>query len=458
MFYAIVDIETTGGFASGSGITEIAILIHDGTAVVDRYVTLINPQRPIPLAIQGLTGIDDQMVANAPLFSEQAEKIHQMLSGCVFIAHNVNFDYSFVKHHLSLSGYEFDAPKLCTVRMSRQIKPGLRSYSLGKLCDALGIQIQNRHRAGGDAEATAILFSKLLSWDLEGHIPAMLKRSSKDQQLPPNLARDDFFKLPSCPGVYYFKDNLGKEVYVGKALNLKKRVASHFTGNNQGPQRQNFLREIFSIDFKPCGTELMALLLEATEIRTLWPKYNRAMKKPEPRFALHAYEDAHGFLRLAVGKYNKNLPGVQVFDREADGIRMLRKLVIDFKLCADRCYYGRYPLFAPDSDDLKLVSHESADANAEDYNGLVLDALSQFTAALPSFLIIDKGRKEGEQSCIYTEKGRFCRMGYIDETSDLTDIQDILQRLPAYSSNHYMNQLVLRYAESHPMKVKVLNS
>lgn len=163
MFYAIVDIETTGAYPSASGITEIAILIHDGVDIVERYETLINPERLIPLSIQALTGISDEMVANAPIFNEVAERIHQMLSGCVFVAHNVNFDYSFIKHHLSLAGYELDTRRLCTVRMSRQIKPGLKSYSLGKLCDTLGIQIENRHRAGGDAQATAILFSKLLS-------------------------------------------------------------------------------------------------------------------------------------------------------------------------------------------------------------------------------------------------------------------------------------------------------
>jgi len=456
MFYAVVDIETTGGFASGSGITEIAILIHDGNAVIERYETLINPQRPIPLSIQVLTGINDQMVADAPLFSDVAARIHQLLSGCVFVAHNVNFDYSFVKHHLSLAGYSFDAPRLCTVRMSRQIKPGLKSYSLGKLCDALGIKIENRHRAGGDAQATAILFSRLLSWDLEGQIPAMLKRNSKDQQLPPNLSREDFLKLPSGAGVYYFKDKLGKEIYVGKALNLKKRVASHFTGHNQGPQRQHFLREIFAIDFELCGTELMAFLLEAAEIKRLWPKYNRAMKRPEPRFALYTYEDSEGFTRLALGKFSKSQQAIQVFDREADGIRMLRKLVIDYKLSAQRCNYGRYPLFASESEQIQLLSSSWQALDAQEYNARVVDALDEYASNLASFVILDQGRKPEEQSCLYVHKGRLLRMGYIQDSADLSDISEMLERLPLYSANHYMNQLVVRYAEAHPGKVKLL--
>jgi DNA polymerase-3 subunit epsilon len=138
MEYAIVDIETTGGYALRSGITEVAIFIHNGEEVIDQYETLINPFVPIPLYIQALTGISDEMVLESPPFKEVAEKVFRMLEGRVFVAHNVNFDYSFIKHHLEIAGYPFNAQKLCTVRLSRKLKPGLKSYSLGRLCDALG--------------------------------------------------------------------------------------------------------------------------------------------------------------------------------------------------------------------------------------------------------------------------------------------------------------------------------
>ncbi len=269
--YAIVDIETTGGYAAGSGITEIAILIHDGEQVIDRFETLVDPQRDIPRSIQLLTGINEDMIAGSPVFDDIAERVYYLLAGRVFVAHNVNFDYSFLKHHLGLAGYQYSAPKLCTVRLSRKIKPGLPSYSLGNLCDTLGIPLSNRHRAGGDADATAVLFSNLCQWDTEGHMADMLKKTSKEQALPPNLPREDFDVLPSCPGVYYFRDKAGKVIYVGKATNIRKRVSSHFTGHNPNPQRQNFLRNIYAIDHEPCGTELMALLLETTEIKGCGP-------------------------------------------------------------------------------------------------------------------------------------------------------------------------------------------
>ena len=232
MEYAIVDIETTGGYAAGSSITEIAIRIFDGKKIIDRFDTLIRPEQNIPLYITALTGINYDMVCDSPEFEDVAGEVFALLKERVFVAHNVNFDYSFLKYHLEEAGYHFAAQKLCTVRMARKIKPGLRSYSLGNLCQSLAINLENRHRAGGDVDATVSLFSKLLEWDSEGIIPAMLKKGSKEQQLPPNMPKENFEALPEKTGVYYFRDNKGKATYVGKAKNIRKRVAQHFTGNN----------------------------------------------------------------------------------------------------------------------------------------------------------------------------------------------------------------------------------
>ncbi|MDR0792366.1 MAG: 3'-5' exonuclease [Chitinophagaceae bacterium] len=176
MEYAIVDIETTGGVPANSGITEIAIVLHNGLSVTGRYTTLINPQRAIPAFITSLTGINMPMVANSPTFEEVAPYIHALLKDRIFVAHNVSFDFSFVKHYLSKAGYELNVSKLCTVRMSRKTFPGFRSYSLGVLCKELNIPVHKRHRAMGDAEATTLLFEKILLSDSQGHIAKMLKK------------------------------------------------------------------------------------------------------------------------------------------------------------------------------------------------------------------------------------------------------------------------------------------
>ncbi|MEM9983144.1 MAG: 3'-5' exonuclease, partial [Bacteroidota bacterium] len=163
--YAIIDLETTGGRPFQDGITEIAIIIHDGEHIVDSYVTLINPERFIPDHITKITGITNEMVRSAPKFHEVAKKIVTFTEGKVFVAHNVHFDYSFIKAAFKSLGYNYQRKTLCTVRLSRKLIKGVPSYSLGKLCKSLGITLRNRHRAKGDAEATATLFSHLIQLD-----------------------------------------------------------------------------------------------------------------------------------------------------------------------------------------------------------------------------------------------------------------------------------------------------
>lgn len=450
--YAIVDIETTGGYAAGSSITEIAILVHDGTKIIDRFCTLVNPQREIPLPIFSLTGIDNEMVKDSPVFEEVAGKVFDMLQGRVFVAHSVNFDYSFVKHHLDQAGYKFSAPKLCTVRMCRKIRPGLRSYSLGNLCRVLSIPIADRHRAGGDADATAVLFSRLLEWDTEGVIPAMLRKNSGEQRLPPNLPKEDFEGLPSCPGVYYFRDKGGKVVYVGKAVNIKKRVASHFTGHNPNPQRQHFLRTIYSISFEPCATELMALLLECLEIKRLWPAYNRALKRFEPKFGLYSYEDQKGYLRLAVGKLGRHQRCIQPFNRLYDAIKTLNMLVETFGLERRLCTFGVRNQ-APWTG-LNARENKADLPSAREYNDRIHRALDHLLENQPTFLILDKGKDEEEISCIWVEKGNFYGMGYVAKDTDLTSPEDIRDTLTRYPSNYYSVQLIYAFAERNPGKVK----
>ena len=256
--YAIVDIETTGSYSAANGITEISIHVFDGATVVEKFETLINPCQSIPRYIQAMTGITDEMVADAPAFEDVAENIYNILNDKIFIAHSVNFDYSFIKGHLAAHGYNLDCKKLCTVRLSRKLIPGKQSYSLGNLCDSLGIYINDRHRAGGDAEATVKLFRLLLENDKEDFIQKSLQRNSKEQALPPNVPKSDFDKLPYTPGVYYFHNEKGKIVYVGKAKNIRYRVNSHFSNNSESRQKQNFMRHVYSISYESCGTELMA--------------------------------------------------------------------------------------------------------------------------------------------------------------------------------------------------------
>lgn len=450
MEYAIVDIETTGGNARGSRITEIAIIIHNGTEIIERYETLVNPQKEIPIPIFALTGINNEMVKNAPLFDDISERVLELLSDRIFVAHNVNFDYSFVRHELEASGFKWTARKLCTVRAARKIKPGLASYSLGRLCKSLEIPLENRHRAGGDADATAILFAQLLASDEEKVINQMLKKTAQDQRLPPNLSTDDFNNLPEKPGVYYFYNEFKKVIYIGKAINIKKRVTTHFTGHSVNAQRQNFLRDIHSISFEVCATELMALILECTEIKNLWPAYNRALKKYEPKYGLYQYEARSGYKYLGIGKVTKFQSNLEHFSSLYEGINLLQSLARQFEIDYRFCKY--------DTTTTKGIIQEQNALNLpdiENHNEKVENAIEFLKSNKQSFGIIDKGRTEDERSCIWVENGHFYGMGYFSTDETITDPLELKQSVTLYKSNQYIMQLILKYAEKNPRKLLV---
>lgn len=453
--YAIVDIETTGGHANANGITEIAICIHDGKKVTQRYSTLVNPGRDIPVYIRALTGITNEMVQDAPRFEDVAADIYHLLHGKIFVAHNVNFDFSFIRYHLASAGYDLQCNKLCTVRLGRKILPGMPSYSLGKLCRHLGIDNESRHRAAGDAEATATLFSILLQNDSSNHIWEALKQRSREQVLPSNLPKEDIDLLPHAPGVYYFHNEKGKVIYVGKARNLKKRVCSHFTGNNPGLQRQEFLRNIHHVTYQNCGTELIAFVLEAIEIKRLWPKYNRSLKRYEHAYGLYAFEDQNGYLRLAVDKRRKLTTPLYTCNSLLDGRNLLNRLIEEFELCPKLC-------FIQTNNDLCTGAKQHLCAcqgveSVETYNKKVTLAIDELKEALPTFAIRDEGRKMDEHSCILIEKGQFYGMGYISHYFDADNLEQLKNYLTPYPGNDYIRNMVSNYAIRYPERTMVFS-
>ncbi|MEE1885584.1 exonuclease domain-containing protein [Pedobacter flavus] len=448
MHFAIVDIETTGGHPSINRITEISIIIHNGEKVVEKFSSLINPLKPIPIYITALTGINDEMVVNAPKFHEIAPKIISLLEGKIFVAHNVNFDYSFLKHQLNEIDYVLNLKKLCTVRLSRKLIPQLPSYSLGKLCNSLNIEIHNRHRAEGDATATTILFEHLLKLDVDNHITQMIKKGSKEQQLPPHIEKEQFLNLPTLPGVYYFKDNKGKVIYVGKAVNIQKRVLTHFSGHNPSKQRQDFIKKVHYIESTSCGTELMALITEATEIKRLWPENNKALKKYEATYGLYEYVDQKGYLRLGIDKKNKNIQPFISFNNLLNALNFLNNWVETHDLCPrlSGIYKFSYNCEQNRPNCNCLKSHD-------EYNQLVEKAIDHLNLEKPQFMLIDKGRSAVEKSCILVENGKFYGMGYLQE-DQISNIQELKDVLTPYPSNSYILSLILNHAEKYPYKVK----
>lgn len=453
--YAIVDIETTGGYAAANGIIEISIKIFDGKSIIEEFETLVNPDQNIPRYIQAFTGITNEMVQDAPRFEEVAEKVYTYLQGNIFVAHNVNFDYSFVKSHLEFYGYSFHAKKLCTVRLSRQIFPGFPSYSLGNLCHSLGIDLNNRHRAGGDAEATVILFKMLLESDTSDVISTSLNRNSKEQVLPPNVPRAHFDALPKTPGVYYFHDQKGKVIYVGKAKNIRSRVNSHFSNNSDSKQKQNFLRNTYSISFQVTATELMAAILESTEIKRLWPVFNTSQKQLEDVYGIFVYEDQNGYMRLAIEKKRKNSTPIYTFHYKVDGHGVMRKLMKEFSLCPKLCF------MQTDSDKCVGILEEHCLGACEktesyqSYNDRVLQAIASLTRR-PSYVVLDKGLTEDEVSCIMVVQGNFFGMGYLPKDFDTITHKAIADYIKPYKENSFIRNLLNSFYNNFPHQVKLL--
>ena len=450
--YAIVDIETTGGYAAAHGITEISIHIFDGNKVVEKFETLVNPCQTIPYYIQAMTGITDEMVSGAPKFEDVAETVHRFLHDKIFVAHNVNFDYSFIKTHLSSAGYDLSTKKLCTVRLSRKIFPGFSSYSLGNLCNSLDIQIRDRHRAGGDAAATVEVFHRLLQQDSQQHIAKSLQRTSKEQVLPPNVPKEHFEQLPWSPGVYYFHNEKGKVIYVGKAKNIRYRVNSHFSNNSDSRQKQNFLRHIHAISFQTCATELMASILESSEIKRLWPIFNYSQKRWEDVYGIFTYEDQNGYLRLAIEKNKKQLVPVHTFHYLVDGHSLLRKLISTFQLCPRLCFMQTSN--EPCENCLGSCGQKE---NPGEYNKRVEKAIASL-GSQPSYAIVDKGLQANEQSCILVLEGKLYGMGYIPADVQITGTEALKDHLYPYKENSFIRNLVNGYAAKFPAKVMMLNN
>ena len=449
--YAIVDIETTGGNAGSGSITEIAILISDGKSILDSYTTLVNPLQPIPLFIEKLTGINDEMVSKAPTFSEIAKEVHEMLQDKIFVAHNVNFDYSFIAHQLNQQGYRFNARKLCTVRLSRKVFEDLPSYSLGNLCRSLDIHVKNRHRAMGDAAATTELFHRIFEADRGLLIKSMLKKGSGDEYLPIHLSSEDLEQMPDRPGIYYFHDAKGKIIYVGKAKRLRKRVISHFSNNDVSKRKQDLMRMVHKISFKESGNELMMSVMESIEIKRIWPLFNRSQKKFENRFGICSYVDQRGVLRLGIVKKKKHLVLHTSFPYQLDGMRLLNKLAREHKLCPKMCFLQLETVDCVGQEEDFCEGICSNTEKVERYNKKVTKVIADLQSLNPTIAVFGEGRNPNEKSCILISKNDFLATGFIEETLiKKIKLDKLKKKLEPAASNEFIRSMVINYAELNP--------
>ncbi len=422
--YTIVDIETTGNGIKGNRITEISIFKYDGHEVIDEFTSLVDPECEIPYFITGLTGIDNETVRGAPKIDEIAQRILEITKGCIFVAHSVNFDYNVIKNELKHIGLDFVRKKLCTVRLSRKLIPGYRSYSLGKLCSALNIPLSDRHRARGDAHATVLLFAKLLRADgAEKVFKTFLNSRSQEATLPPGLPRETFENLPSAPGVYYFKNTTGTIIYVGKAINIKKRVLGHFYDKSSKEVR--LCQETTDIDFELSGSELLALLMESSAIKHHFPIYNRAQKRTVQQYGIFAYQDRKGVLHLAYNKLKMVPKAITVCYSPTACRTFLEHLCKMFELCPKFCHLqesngacSHYSI-----TECRGVCRDTE--SVADYNKRVEEAIAYADVKGDDMVIRQKGRNPSESAFILLENGAYSGYGFVENEMQLANREDL---------------------------------
>ena len=421
MIYTIIDVETSG---KSNKITEISVFKYDGTQVIDEFTSLVNPEVYIPDYITSLTGIDNATVADAPTFVEVANDILAITEDTTFVAHNVNFDYNVIRNEFKALGIDFNRKKLCTVRLSRKLLPGHKSYSLGKLCKSLDITIVDRHRARGDAEATVILFEMLLNQEAADKVFAdFLKKSSKEATLPSHLPTSVFNKLPNSAGIYYFKNKKGEIIYIGKAKDIKKRVLSHFYSKAQ--KSLDLCRNTADIDFELSGSELIALLMEDAAIKQHYPEYNVVSKRTPKAYAIFNYEDRQGITHLAYNTLKATPNPIETFSNVTDCRQYLEQLCTKFALCPKFCHLQDGVV---QCSHYKITTCKGVCVNQEsvtDYNLRVSSAIDYINNNKENVVLKQKGRHNQEEAFVLIKDNIYLGYGFIDKSEQINNPEDL---------------------------------
>jgi len=392
--YVIVDIETTGGNKNTGRITEIAAIKHDGEKVIDTFETLVNPERPIPPFVKRLTGISDEMVADAPLFSEIAEKFDHFTANTIFIAHNVNFDYRFLREEFRKIGMEYSRRKMCTVQLSRKAFPGLPSYSLGKIAKELSISLDGHHRAAVDAKATAKLFEKII------------KKESQKDLFDLNFGKPDFAliasplideelidSIPDESGVFRFYNQGDEVVYVKRSQHMLTDVCKKLS-ESDSQSGQQLLNDLHRIDWSPLGSDLLSQLDEAYEVTLKRPIFNAGKFSIKPRFAAYLTAQQH-VVELTLEKIQKDRKAELYFTSFFEGLDYFKELSGTSGVELDYVKNGKHN--TPTLDLTESLEGEGKSIFPE-----------------TQYLIVDEGRSAFENSVVLVRGTHVIGYGFVE--------------------------------------------
>lgn len=431
MKIAVLDIETTGLNPIENRITEIGIVFIDNYVITGSFEILINPETRIPGRIKQLTGIDDNTVSSSQVFGDIAEQIFEITRDHVIVGHHVHFDYSFLKQEMKKAGFTFSRKTLCTSELSKYLLSRLNSFSLASLCKYYKIQNRRPHRALPDAEATAKLFLALCEEKGVEFVDHLLAPSKKSLNVPAHLRETVYKELPAKPGVYYFIDKNGKPIYIGKAINLRSRVISHFRGEGNSIGILALGQQIRNIRFQETGNELLATLLEDHEIRHFWPSLNRAQKKNTVRFGVVTYADQYGRWRLNIAKSGKLHCFLAYFHQYHLAVDYVKMLMEKYFLSPTLCGF--------------VNGHEvPPEIHQENYLKMIHDFKSNNQVEI----YFAQGRKEGEKGFVWIENNMYKGYGFVEETAEI-NLELLTTNLTLRMSSVTSEAIIRKLRDSH---------
>lgn len=440
--YTILDIETTGGQYNEEGITEIAIYKFDGHEIVDQFISLVNPEKPIQPFVVNLTGINNAMLQTAPKFYEVAKRIIEITQDTILVAHNAHFDYRILRTEFARLGYNFEIPNICTVELAKKLIPEQASYSLGKLVRALGIPMADRHRASGDALATVKLFKLLLAKDHEKEIVKSYIKTEVEKGLSPKL-KEMVDKIPSTTGIYYIHKEDGSVLYIGKSRNMKKRVNQHFAGTTK--KCKKIQSEVFDVSYEETGTELIALLKENAEIKINRPILNRAMRKNIFPYSLYLEKNNDGYLSLFIRKTDFRKKEITAFGTESEAQSALYKITDKHMLCQKINLMDKVKTSCFPYQMKQCYGACMAEETPESYNVRVNEFLANNEYQNQNLIIVEKGRVVDEKSAVLIEHGIFKGFAFYNLNYQISNVEILKNIIIALPDDRDAKNIILNY-------------
>jgi DNA polymerase III subunit epsilon len=468
--YAIIDIETTGGVAAQDRIIEIAIVLHDGTKIIDSFESLIFPERTISAQITKITTITNEMVENAPKFHEVAKQIVEMTENAIFVAHNASFDYRFVVEEFKRLGYTYEKEVLCTVKLSRRAFPHLASHALGNLIDHFNIIVKSRHRAMADVMATIEVFERILKQKIDLKLPPkptpksdfkktvepkIEKTVSKISDFPIEKLRD----LPRACGVYYLHDVHGKIVFIKQSLDIQRSVFEHFSdASAKGAEFQAMVQDV---TYQIIGGKLMATVLELHETQRYKPILNTKPREHFP-YGVFKFQNQNGFSHFFVAKKSAVVDAVNVlcatFATHQEATAFLKNQIDVLELCEHFAYtperkgacFGHFVGRCRGA----CLGKESAHDYNQRANLLKNNLLSEYPF---DFFVFDEGKTAEDCSLILIENGQYRGYG-MGKRDDLKTFDDLFYTIIPHPDNGIVRQLVHEYLKQNNHIIAIANT